>query len=85
MYGVTAQYGATAAQVEVILVLLGLGFLALVAVVGAVWIVRRRRTPADLRGDWWPAFEAEFRAYARRAATSRPPREHRREGDSSAG
>jgi hypothetical protein len=23
------------------------------------------RTPRELRGDWWPEFEREFRAYAR--------------------
>jgi hypothetical protein len=26
--------------------------------------VRRRRTPLELRGDWWVRFEREFRAYA---------------------
>jgi hypothetical protein len=24
------------------------------------------RNPRELRGDWWPQFEREFRAYARR-------------------
>jgi hypothetical protein len=28
--------------------------------------LRRRRMAAELRGDWWPRFEREFRAYARR-------------------
>lgn len=28
----------------------------------------RRRTPPELRGDWWAQFEREFRAYAERAA-----------------
>jgi hypothetical protein len=28
--------------------------------------VRRRRTPPELRGDWWTSFEREFREYARR-------------------
>ena len=27
--------------------------------------VRRLRTPAELRGNWWAEFEREFRAYAR--------------------
>ncbi len=27
---------------------------------------RRRDTPEELRGEWWPRFEAEFREYARR-------------------
>jgi hypothetical protein len=25
---------------------------------------RRRRTPPELRGDWWEHFERQFRAYA---------------------
>ena len=25
---------------------------------------RHHRTPAELRGDWWPRFESDFRAYA---------------------
>jgi hypothetical protein len=55
---------------------LGLALGVLLIGLLAVWIVRRRRTPAELRGDWWPRFEAEFRAYARRTASSptrRPP------------
>ena len=42
--------------------------LALTAVVGLCLLVQEmsgRRTPADLRGDWWTSFEREFRAYAR--------------------
>ncbi len=31
---------------------------------GLLAIVRRRRTPHELRGDWWTPFEREFRAYA---------------------
>ena len=34
----------------------------------AVSAWRERRTPAELRDDWWPQFEREFRAYADRAA-----------------
>lgn len=42
--------------------------------------VRRRRTPPELRGDWWTPFEREFRAYARQAARrDRQPRRHRGE------
>ncbi|MFL5864661.1 MAG: hypothetical protein ACJ780_28525 [Solirubrobacteraceae bacterium] len=26
-----------------------------------------RRTPPELRGDWWTSFERDFRAYARSA------------------
>ena len=29
----------------------------------------QRRTPAELRSDWWPQFEREFRAYADRAGS----------------
>jgi hypothetical protein len=28
--------------------------------------LRRRRMAWELRGDWWPRFEREFRAYASR-------------------
>jgi hypothetical protein len=40
--------------------------------------VRRRRTPLELRGDWWTPFEREFRAYARQAARQQR-RRHRGE------
>jgi hypothetical protein len=30
----------------------------------AVPRIRRYRIAAELRGDWWPRFEREFRAYA---------------------
>jgi hypothetical protein len=29
--------------------------------------LRRRRMASELRGDWWPRFEREFRAYASRS------------------
>jgi hypothetical protein len=32
----------------------------------------------ELRGDWWPGFEAEFRAYAKRWDASRGARRPRR-------
>ena len=55
----------------------------LTVVLGACVIycaVRRMRTPPELRGDWWPEFEREFRAYASRAAErGREPRHHRGE------
>ncbi len=43
--------------------------LALVAVYALIgWamlaIIRHRRTPLELRGNWWGSFEREFRAYA---------------------
>jgi hypothetical protein len=31
---------------------------------GLLAIVRHRRTPVELRGDWWTPFERELRAYA---------------------
>lgn len=44
--------------------------------VGAIWTARRRaQMPAELRGDWWPQFERQFRAYA---AEHDPARSHRR-------
>ena len=36
-----------------------------------------RRTPAELRGDWWTEFESEFRAYASRPDASPRPRQRR--------
>lgn len=36
----------------------------------ALWF-EDRRTPAELRGDWWSAFEQEFRAYSTRSAQPR--------------
>jgi hypothetical protein len=55
---------------------------ALVAVVGIgllVQDVRARRTPPELRGDWWTSFERDFRAYAREAAQSQRTRSRRRD------
>jgi hypothetical protein len=48
-------------------------FLLVVAVVpaGAYFVLavsRELRTPPELRGDWWTAFEREFHAYGRAAA-----------------
>ncbi len=38
----------------------------------ALWLVlRAHRTPGELRGDWWPRFEQEFRVYAERNAATR--------------
>jgi hypothetical protein len=34
----------------------------------------RRRMPADLDADWWPRFERDFRAYARRVSQQRADR-----------
>lgn len=49
-----------------------MGFVALLLIVVAVsagayflWgAFQKRRTPPELRGDWWTAFERDFRAYA---------------------
>jgi hypothetical protein len=58
-----------------VLVLAALALAAGVCVI--VITVRRRRTPPELRGDWWTPFEREFRDYARQAAHQR--RRHRGE------
>jgi hypothetical protein len=45
--------------------------------IGATFIaktLRSRVTPHDLRGDWWPRFESEFRDYARQSASGRHSR-----------
>lgn len=50
--------------------------LALAGGAGAIlFALHRRRTPRELRGDWWTPFEREFRAYASQAARQR--RRHR--------
>jgi hypothetical protein len=54
----------------ILLVLLALILLA-VALRLAIPAVRRWRMAAELRGDWWPRFEREFRSYAQRARSSR--------------
>lgn len=39
-----------------------------------LWVARcHRNTPDELRGDWWPQFEQEFRAYAKRTANRPDP------------
>lgn len=42
--------------------------------------VAQRRTPVELRGDWWSGFERDFRAYATHTARRprRPQRPHGR-------
>jgi hypothetical protein len=56
-----------------------LGLVILAAAIG-LWVIftefRARRTPPELRGDWWERFEREFRAYAARSTP--PPRRDRR-------
>lgn len=45
----------------------------LVLCVGAK-LERWYRTPKELRGDWWPKFEHEFRVYVRRNSAPRNTR-----------
>lgn len=56
--------------------------LVVLAVALAAWAVRaavrRVRTPPELRGDWWPEFERQFRAYASRSANRDRQRRHHR-------
>jgi hypothetical protein len=61
------------------------GIVASVALIVCVlWLGWRwNRTPPELRGDWWPGFEREFRAYAEAAAGAdegNDPGEARRQG-----
>jgi MYXO-CTERM domain-containing protein len=44
--------------------------LVVLAALGLAWGWRRRRIPAELRGDWWARFESEFHDYAARAPNS---------------
>ena len=57
--------------------------LILATIMLALWsALQRRRAVAELRSDWWPRFELEFRAYAaqrepRPRRGRRPRRRHR--------
>jgi hypothetical protein len=51
-----------------------------------IWsAARNQRCPAELRGDWWSAFEREFQAYAARTARTpnRDPGRRRERGSAS--
>jgi hypothetical protein len=52
------------------MILLAVFLVAAAAIVAHVALSawREHRTPAELRRDWWPQFEREFRAYARQLA-----------------
>lgn len=61
---------------------LALVILALVCGAGAILVARhRRRTPPELRGDWWTPFEREFRAYARQQSGRRDRQRRRHRGE----
>ncbi len=62
---------------------LALVIAVLAIAVGAVAIVaaHHRRTPPELRGDWWTPFEREFRAFARQQAASRDRERRRHRGE----
>lgn len=47
----------------ILFALIGIAVLVAFVPAGAVGF-RRRQKPAELRGDWWSRFEADFRAYA---------------------
>ena len=50
-----------------------------IGVAAYAWRLKRRRdTPEELRGEWWPRFEAEFREYARRCDIPRRGTRERR-------
>ena len=56
--------------------------LALAIGVCAIFVaVRRRRTPPELRGDWWTPFESEFRTYAGQQAARRDRERRRHRGE----
>ena len=61
------------------ILLVFLGVLAIAVVVRlSTLTVRRRRMAAELRGDWWPRFEQDFRRYA--SVTWRSARDAERGG-----
>lgn len=39
-----------------------------------IWVLYRRQTPPELRGNWWPAFEEAFWEYESGRRTSVPGR-----------
>jgi len=47
----------------IVLVWLALAAALIGVVMYALRVKRLRNTPEELCGDWWPRFEAEFRAY----------------------
>ena len=47
----------------ILLAVIGAPVIALAARVSVISL-RRRRMEAEIRGDWWPRFEQEFRTYA---------------------
>jgi hypothetical protein len=64
-----------------IIVALALTLFLVVAGILIFEVVRAHRTPAELRGDWWPEFERQFRSYtATHRARIRPPRRSDRGG-----
>jgi hypothetical protein len=60
----------------ILLIVLGVAIVALGSRV-LVPICRRRRTPPELRGEWWPRFESELRAYAERSRAAGDEAGHR--------
>jgi hypothetical protein len=45
-----------------------------------IWrAIHELRTPSELRGDWWGAFEQEFRSYAARSTRETREPERRRD------
>ena len=63
---------------------LALALVILAVAIGACAIlitVRRRRTPPELRGDWWTPFETEFRAFAAQQAARRERERRRHRGE----
>ena len=57
--------------------LIGIIVIVLAVTAGITLVIIRahaQRRPAELRGDWWSAFERDFRAYAAAARRSESPR-----------
>ncbi len=75
----TASTAVLAEAFAAVLGVLAVWALAGLAIVAAI---RYRRTPVELRSDWWTPFEREFRAYAEAVSSAADaPRRPRPDGD----
>lgn len=61
----------------IVLFCLAAGAVLVIVVAHMLRTRKQRAGMTELRGDWWPRFEAEFRAYAARGEAGRNVRRQR--------